>query len=136
MKFYLSKSMPLHVQWQVIWSWESSLTNIAFERLVTSVFAEMTGQLIRSCKSPSAAFPCTHIRFLTWWRNINVWSCNSKSKKLVKFECGPIEYNVEPPRAVYLYVFVCELSGVSSLCRLYCNPQSHTCVPASSFLGL
>lgn len=58
------KSVSLHVQWQVIGSGESSLTNVTFERFVTSVFTEVAGQLIWSRKPPGAAFPCTYIRLL------------------------------------------------------------------------
>ena len=65
--------MSFHVQCQMIRSGKTSFTLNAFERLQTGVFTMVSGQFIRSCKSPFTSFPRTSVWFLT---------CNKKFRNI------------------------------------------------------
>ena len=60
--------MSLHVQGQVVGPGEGSLTQVTLEGTVTSVFAEVAGQLVGASELPAATFPAAVVGFLTWGR--------------------------------------------------------------------
>lgn len=60
-----SSQVSLHMQSQVVGAGEGALAQVALERPVTGVLAEMTRQLIRAGELPSASLPVAVVRFLT-----------------------------------------------------------------------
>lgn len=57
--------VTLHVQGQVIRAREAAAAGDALEWFGSGVFPVVSGELIRSGKTPVAAFPCTTVRLLT-----------------------------------------------------------------------
>lgn len=57
--------MSLHVKCQMVRPGEGALAQVALERPVSSMFTEMTGQLVGAGEFPSTTFPATVVRLLT-----------------------------------------------------------------------
>lgn len=62
--------MPLHMQRQMIRSTERTLTQIATERFLSSMFPIVSSQFIRTGKFPRTTIPGTLIRFLPYKTHI------------------------------------------------------------------
>ena len=58
--------VALHVQWQMVRSWEGTLAQVAAERLLSRMFAEVTGQLVGPSKLPGTTIPRALVRFLAY----------------------------------------------------------------------
>lgn len=63
--FWKPVLVPLHVKWQVIWSWKAPVTVRAFEGLCSSMFSVVSCKFIWTSKTPCTALPGTFVRFLS-----------------------------------------------------------------------
>lgn len=85
--------MALHVEGEVVRSGERPLAEVASERLLTRVLAEVARQLVRPSKLPHAPFPCAMVRFLTCVRSF------------VSFQMGTLGVHFIAPRHVTFVYF-------------------------------
>lgn len=60
-----SSQVSLHMQSQVVGAGEGAFAQVALERPVAGVLAEMTRQFIGAGELPSASFPVAVVRLLT-----------------------------------------------------------------------
>lgn len=60
-----SSQVSLHMQSQVVGAGEGALAQVALERPVAGVLAEMTRQLVGAGELPAASLPVAVVRFLT-----------------------------------------------------------------------
>ena len=56
--------MAFHMKCKVVWSWKWPPTLETFEWFGSGMFSHVTGQFVRTCKSPATTRPATFVRLL------------------------------------------------------------------------
>jgi len=64
-KSIYASHVPLHVEGQVVRPGERALAQVALERTVARVFAEMASQFVGASEFPTATLPAAMVRLLT-----------------------------------------------------------------------
>lgn len=78
--------MSLHMERQVVRSWETPITVATFEWFSSCVLPIVTCKFITSCESPFASFPRAFIRLFTWNDRTKKQKCQYLLQRQCEYE--------------------------------------------------